>query len=73
MTLTPQQLAESLDRLRQRLATLTHEIHDLALDTADMEQHANTLLHELQRTLVPKPLEGRTKHHDTTAGRGSTH
>jgi len=51
MTLTPQQLVESLDRLRHRLATLTHELHDLALDTADMEQHANLVLHDIHYNL----------------------
>jgi len=51
MTTTPQQLRDSLDRLRQRLSTLSHELHDLALDTADLEQHANHILHEIQTTL----------------------
>jgi len=51
MTLTPQQLVESLDRLRHRLATLSHELHDLALDTADMEQHANLILHDIHYNL----------------------
>jgi len=51
MTTTPQQLLESLDRLRQRLGTLSHELHDLALDTADLEQHANHILQQIKTTL----------------------